>query len=348
LPSVVESLRRHLALGRAVLRSRRRAFDPFKLTWILGEQCSLRCRTCGLWHAPHPGPSPEDVAAVVAANPQLTWVNLSGGDFVERDDAPRLVETIATGLPDLALLDFPTAGQDEDAALAALQPALDSDVPRIFVTVSIDGPDDVHDHVRRTPGAAARARATYRRLSALRRPGLRVVVGTTLSRHNLTGSADLDRVLPQDVPSRDVHLNLAHESDHYYRTAGDVTAAPERAADVVAALRNRRRWSLSPLALMESRYWALAAQYLRDGRVEGSCGALVASVFLASDLTLYPCSIHDRPLGRLPDLGWSLRNLAGRPDAESARDEARRGACPGCWSPCEAFPTLLAGFGRTL
>jgi hypothetical protein len=348
LPSVAESLRRHLALGRAVLRARRRAFDPFKLTWILGEQCSLRCRTCGLWHAPHPGPSPEDVAAVVAANPQLTWVNLSGGDFVERDDAPRLVETITNGFPDLALLDFPTAGQDEDAAVAALQPALDSDVPRIFVTVSIDGPDDVHDHVRRTPGAAARARATYRRLSALRRKGLRVVVGTTLSRHNLTGNGDLDQVLPQDVPARDVHLNLAHESDHYYRTAGDVTAAPERAADVVAKLRQRRRGSLSPLALMESRYWALAAQYLRDGRVQGSCGALLASVFLASDLTVYPCSIHDRPLGRLPDLGWALRNLAGRADAVAAREEARLGACPGCWSPCEAFPTLLAGFGRTL
>ena len=61
---------------------RRGALDPFKLTWILTEQCSLRCGTCHLWATdPASGPSLDEVGHVVAANPQLTWVNLSGGDF---------------------------------------------------------------------------------------------------------------------------------------------------------------------------------------------------------------------------------------------------------------------------
>jgi len=348
LPSRVESLRRYLALGRAVLRARRAPFDPFKLTWILGEQCSLRCRTCGLWHRPHQGPSLSQVREVIQHNPQLTWVNLSGGDFVERSDAPALVEAVAHGLPDLALLDFPTAGQDERGALAALEPALDSDVPRIYVSVSLDGPDDVHDKLRGRDGAAARARATYRRLASIRRRGLSVVVGTTLSRHNLEAGTDAARVLPDGIEAERVHLNLAHDSPHYYRNGVGSAAAPEVTQAALDALRRRRRFSLAPLALMERRYWSLARQFLKHGRVQGSCGALVASVFLASDLTLYPCSIYDRPLGSLPELGWSLRELARRPAARQARDDAERGTCPGCWSPCEAFPTLLAGFGRTL
>lgn len=347
MPSTVESLRRHLALARAVLRARRRRFDPFKLTWILGEECSLRCRTCHLWHKPHAGPSLADVQAVVAANPQLTWVNLSGGDFVERADAPQLVEAVVSGFPDLALLDFPTAGQDPDAVLAALGPALESDVPRLFVTVSLDGPDALHDSLRGRPGAAARARATWNRLRRVRRPGLRVVVGTTLSRHNLPAGARADDVLP-DVPARDLHLNLAHHSGHYYRNASDVAPDPARALVLIDELQRRRGPRLDPLSLVEARYWHFARRFLLRGDPGGACGALVASVYLGADLTVYPCSIHDRPLGRLPDLGWQLRRLGERSATHAARLEAETHRCPGCWSPCEAFPTLLVGLGSPL
>ena len=112
MPSALESARRYLALARAVVRARGRAFDPFKLTWILTERCSLRCGTCHLWATqPADGPSLDDVRRVVDANRHLTWINLSGGDFVERDDAPELVRAIVEGCPDLALLDFPTAGR---------------------------------------------------------------------------------------------------------------------------------------------------------------------------------------------------------------------------------------------
>src|SRR5262245_58801099 len=107
MPSRVESARRYLALLAAVRRARRRPFDPFKLTWIVTERCSLRCRTCHLWATgPAAGPSLPEVDRVLAANRHLTWLNLSGGDLVERPDAPELLARVAAGLPDLALLDF--------------------------------------------------------------------------------------------------------------------------------------------------------------------------------------------------------------------------------------------------
>src|SRR6185503_14055162 len=110
----------YAALAAAVLRARRAPFDPFKLTWILTEHCSLTCGTCRLWAGdPHAGPSLADIEAVLENNPQLTWVNPSGGDLVERPDAPAIIERLVTRLPDLALLDFPTAGQDTRATLAA-------------------------------------------------------------------------------------------------------------------------------------------------------------------------------------------------------------------------------------
>ena len=350
MPRRAESVRRYAALAAAVWRARRRPFDPFKLTWIVTERCSLACRTCQLWStAPQAGPDLDTVARVVAANPQLTWLNLSGGDLVERPDAPALIERVVTGLPDLALLDFPTAGQDAGAALAALQPALDSDVPRLYVTVSLDGPDATHDRLRGRRGAAARARATLRRLAALRRPGLAVLPGMTLSRHNVPPQlpADWRSLLPDDVDPAQLHLNLAHHSTHYYRNRDDVAPPPAAAGALVAAVQAARPRSLSPLELVERRYWTLARRFLAQGDAGQACGALSASVFLGADLMLHPCSIFDRPLGRLDAIGFSLRRIPELPGAAAARADVIHGACPRCWSPCEAFPTLLVRLGRS-
>lgn len=350
MPSRLEAARRYAALAAAVWRARRAAFDPFKLTWILTERCSLTCGTCRLWSGtPHGGPSLAEVDRVLDRNRHLTWVNPSGGDLVERPDAPAIVERLVTRLPDLALLDFPTAGQDERATLAAVQPALDSDVPRVLVTVSLDGPDAAHDRVRGRRGAAARARATLRALQRVRRRGFSAYAGQTLSRLNLPARPDgvPGRWLPEGVAPRDVHLNLAHRSTHYYRNADGLQPPAESALELVRAVAAARGPSLSPVDAIERRYWRLAERFLREGDAGQECGALRASVFLAADLTVYPCSIFDRPLGRLPDAGWSLRGIADLPEARAALGQVEARACPRCWSPCEAFPSLLLRLGRS-
>ncbi len=350
MPTRLEALRRYLALARAVRRARRGPWHPFKLTWILTEACSLRCRTCHLWVGePEQGPDLAQVSQVVAANPQLTWVNLSGGDFVERPDAPELVEAVTEGFPDLALFDFPTAGQDMQATMAALEPALDSDVPRIYVTVSIDGDDEVHDRIRGVPGSAARARATLRKLQSIRRRGFSAVAGMTLSRHNLPPvptehAADM---LPRTLAPQQLHLNLAHHSSHYYKNAEDVTPPTASALALVDELLSRSP-KISPLAWIERRYWTHARSYLAQGDVGGRCAALQASVYLAADMTVYPCTIFDHPLGPLSQVDWSLERLAELPGAASGWQAVSARNCPQCWSPCEAFPTLLVGLGRPL
>lgn len=346
-----EGLRRHLALGRGVLRARGRRIDPFKLTWILTERCSQRCRSCQLWAAePEQGPSHETVREVLTANPQLTWLNLSGGDMVERPDAPALVASVAELLPDLCILDFPTAGQDTEATLAALQPALDSAIPHVVVSVSLDGPDAIHDRLRGSAGSASRARATYAALKRVRRPGFRVVVGTTLSAHNLSDAALQAplAVLPPGIPLRDLHLNLAHHSAHAYANRQSVVPPGRAALAVVDALAAARPRSLHPLEFLERRYWHYARPFLLAGRLPPHCGALRASVFLAADLRVYPCSIWERPLGPLAELGYELRRLSEWDAATTARRDAGSHACPGCWSPCEAVPSLVAGFGRPM
>ena len=349
MPRPAESARRYLALARAVVRARRAPFDPFKLTWIVTERCSLRCAPCQLWAtSPQDGPDLATCRRVLQANRHLTWLNLSGGDLVERPDAPALLEATARELPDLALLDFPTAGQDLPATLAALAPLLDSDIPRVLVSVSLDGPDAVHDRVRRRRGAAAAARATWRRLREIRRPGFTVVAGMTLSSSNVPAILDgpPEALLPPDVPPRELHLNLAHHSAHYYRNAQDVAPPAAPAQRLIDAVARRRGLPRGPLDWMERRYWRIARRYLQHGDPGTRCGALRGSVFLGPDLAVRPCTIFDRSVGNLADVGYALRRIPELAGARPALDAVEARACPRCWSPCEAFPTLLLNLGR--
>jgi hypothetical protein len=98
---------------------------------------------------------------------------------------------------------------------------------------------------------------------------------------------------------------------------------------------------------MERRYWQIARRFLREGDPGVRCGALRASVFLGPDLELRPCTIFDRPLGNLADVGYALRRIPELPAARAALLEVEARACPRCWSPCEAFPTLLLNLGRS-
>lgn len=342
-----ESVRRHLVLANAVRRARKSPLDPFKLTWILTEECSLRCRTCHLWATqPHSGPDLTTIRKVLKANQHLTWLNLSGGDFVERQDAPQILDHVARLLPDLCLLDFPTAGQNPEATLAAIEPLLDSPIPHIYVSVSLDGDDETHDNIRRQQGAAARARETLRRLTAIQRTGFHAVAGFTLSSHSssVTKGEPPAAILPPGVDPREIHLNLGHQSDHYYRNQQDSLPEKETALALIDHLAGFSHPTL--LGWIERKYWKIARQYLRTGDVGGPCAAMKASVFLAADLTVYPCSIFDAPIGDLSKVGYALRRISEFKSTPQTLESVENRQCPNCWSPCEAFPTLLYNYGR--
>ena len=84
-------------------------------------------------------------------------------------------------------------------------------------------------------------------------------------------------------------------------------------------------------------------RYLETGRSPVTCGSLAASAFVDPHGVVYPCITEDRPLADLRELDFSLAEVWRR--TESARDDVVGGRCAGCWTPCEAFPSLMSSPG---
>jgi MoaA/NifB/PqqE/SkfB family radical SAM enzyme len=321
---------------------------PPKVTAILTERCHLRCTFCRLWESPESGAPVGDWLAFFRANPFLRWVNLSGGELfaIEPARLRELLRGIVAALPRLALLDFPTAGQRPDEVEDAVDTLLATRLPRLAVTVSLDGGASLHDELRGVPGSFERALRTFERLRLRRSSRLIVVAGCTLTDRAREQAGSLRAELAARLPGfdpRELHFNLAHHSSHYYRNAAFERLPGREALEV---LEQAPRGG-GALGWVERQYARLARRALHDGFPPTGCEALARTVFVGPQLDVHPCTIWSRPLGNLRDHGFSLERLLAQPEALVARREIDARQCPGCFSPCEAVPAMVAHPLRT-
>lgn len=332
---------------------------PFRCTWILTWKCNLRCAMCGIWRRP---PAPvltlSEIDRFLAGAGFLSWVNLSGGEIFLRPDLEEILELLDRRCPSLYLLNFPTNGSQPDLIEGTVARMLEQrGFPKVLMTVSLDGPPDVHDSIRGKPGAWKAAVETFSRLRRQRSGRYGVFLGMTLQAGNrglhAATLAAVDREIG-GITTGDVHLNVAQNSAHYYgneRLPGariDVAMQHEMQSELAAILAGHSPKRLDPVDWLERRYQALAADFLKTGRTPVPCQALNASFFLDPTGAVYPCSMFDKPIGNLREAGFDLRALWAGSGRRALRDEIRNESCPHCWTPCEAYQSLLGSLAHGL
>jgi len=331
---------------------------PFRVTLMVSEECPLRCATCGIWKRDEPrAPRLEDLERFFRANRSLSWINLTGCEIFMRPDTAELFGLIAAALPRLALLNFPTSGQHPERIAASVEEGRAAGIEKIAVSVSFDGGSGSHDTLRGRPGAFETARRTFtalREISARSKGRLDVYPGLTLSAELLRLSTSPLDDLARELELRDIgeiHVNVAHVSDHYYANSR-LQPLPRRDLEaVLGKARAARKPARSGrgdswIDLLERIYLGCAPRYLASGRSPLPCRALRASVFVDAGLDVYPCTIFNRPVGSLVEAGFALDRLRAGADWRKARAAIDGGACPGCWTPCEAYPAVLGNLLR--
>ncbi len=338
-----------LNLGRSV---------PFRVTLMVSERCPLRCTTCSIWRTAEPRePSLDDLDAFFSANRKISWLNLTGGEIFLRSDMVEIFRSAASRLKRLAVVNFPTAGQDPAHIAGQVDAALGTGLRRMVVTVSFDGGRASHDQLRGAAGAFDGAAETWRSLKQIAagaRGRLSVFAGMTLSAELMNLTTDPLGDLVADLAlagSHEVHLNLAHGSEHYYR---NVPADPLQLDAIEGTLRKAAAGRRAKGAgsgdrgvnLFERIYIGCARDFLSTRRPPLACKALRCSLFVDAGLDVYPCTIFSRPLGNLRDPDFSIAALRQSSLWCDTVKQIKAGHCPGCWTPCEAYPAIVGNLLR--
>ena len=338
-------LARPLAAGRILKANLVRPARPLKLNLAVTYWCQYRCETCNIWRRqPTDELTTRELLQFVDRNRHVSWLDLTGGEIVLRDDIALLVDAIVDGWTELAILHFPTNGFLTDRIVDVATRAGRSGIPHVVVTVSVDGDEALNDRIRGIKGGFRRQMETF---NALRKvPGVRPVFGMTLSQHNL-GQVDrtfaaCERECP-GLELRDFHVNLAQLSEHYYGNADGSAVVPPREAalDELKRYRERRGRDLSVEGWLETRYLQELDRFLNGGVTPMRCHALRSSCFIDPWGVVFPCISYTHPLGSLRETDMWLDPIWNGDGTRRTQREIWDGQCPQCWTACEAYQSIL-------
>ncbi len=335
------------ALQHWARRDRDDVFDPFKVKVFVTQRCNLACRHCDIGRQAADGEDELTAAQWAAfwqANPGLQIVSLSGGEPFLREDLDEIAVAAVTNLPQLVTLTVNTNGWFTDRIVRFVHnvvPRLPSRC-RLIVTCSSDGPPADHARIRNSELSFTRKETT---LAALRELAARTPA--LLVRHNVNVNPwNLDVIgdYVDDLRARGdaAFISLYAASEHYGHGPGafrEVAAFRQALAGHAGLLDRLRRGQ----GFLGDRYLALARRFLassgRDQPVP--CFSLRASVIVLHDGSVRPCIHFPADLGRVQDHGFSLHDLVDTARGNKLRRQIRAGACPVCWTPNEAYVSLM-------
>ena len=261
-----------------------------------------------------------------------------------------LIAAIQKSNKSLFLLNFPTTGWFGDKTVQVVENTLKRGVGRLMVTISMDGPKEMHEQMRGLPGSWDRAIETFRRLRGIKRSNFQPVIGMTVFTKNAdkveATLAAIRKVIP-DFKSSELHLNIGHESGHYFDNLGRMVDVDNtKVAQAVADHRKRNGGGLHPVKFLEDRYQALVPAYYETGKSPLPCSALKTSCFIDAYWNLFACSIWEEKVGNLRENAFDLRALWESDRRKMLRKDVADENCPHCWTPCEAYPTVLANLAQ--
>jgi len=333
-----------LNLAKKVLVSNfKRLERPYKLTLAATGRCNARCITCHAWKRPARNElGLHELESFFKKNSYFSWIDLTGGEIFLREDLFDIVNLISLNCRNLQFFHFPTNGFLTHRIIKDVQRLKSLNLKRVVITVSIDGPPKTHNFLKGVDDAWNRSAETFLSLKKIK--GIEVYLGMTLSRHNFNQInqtlSELKKVYPT-INHRDLHINIAHSSKHFYFTDKDEMPDSDKLNRELEKFVKSKGFSLKPILLMEYIYLKKVKEYLENERMPFKCKALSASVFIGPEGDIYPCTIYSRKISNLREIDYDLTKIwQNRRSLEACKD-IREEKCPGCWTPCEAYQSIL-------
>ena len=183
------SVQKMLGLSGTMLKSNVGSLRlPYKINFSVTYWCQSRCLTCNIWQIKPKGElSLDEIKEFARKNSYFRWVELTGGEPFLRGDIVEIARAFKESCRDLYILTFPTNSLCDPKMLRKkISEILALGIPRVAVTISLDGNKELHDKIRGVPGNYEKAIANYKMLQELSKThkNLYFVFGYTMSKFN--------------------------------------------------------------------------------------------------------------------------------------------------------------------
>jgi MoaA/NifB/PqqE/SkfB family radical SAM enzyme len=325
---------------------------PYKLTFSITYMCQSRCVTCNIWQIkPKDEMSIDEIREFAKKNTYFRWLEITGGEPFLRSDIVDIVKAFSENNRGLYLLTMPTNSLcNPDMVIGKVEQILRLNIPKVVITLSLDGYREMHDKIRGIPGNFDKVMNMYRRIQALKNKysNLYLFFGYTISKFN-QGQFNMcfdgvKKELPE-ITYNDFHINVGQLSDIYYsNTGGDFVADRAAIANEVKEIIRKRERQFNPVlavqSSIENAFLKGLVDYVNTGKPPMRSRSLDASLFMDSFGNVYPSIMWGRKVGNIKECNYSLDPIWGSKEAEEIRALIKNGHEPCGWTACEAYQTI--------
>ncbi|WP_099210485.1 radical SAM protein [Thermococcus henrietii] len=319
-----------------------------KANFSVTNICNYRCNHCNIWRKYLENPellrrelSFKEFLKISEQTTSLRWISITGGEPTLKKGLDKFL----IALPDsIKLVSLNTNGSLPNKITDIIKIAAETMPKRLFyVSVSLDGPPEVHDKLRGIPGAFENSISTFLQLKQLTDEFKNVHVNFeyTITPWNLGQFEALLRYFNKTkfpASAADFVISL-YETAAYYHHDDSRGSKPtlkilKEAQRIVSCF---PRISLNPSTLFCRVFLALSSEYYTK-RKRHPCFAGEKSVWVNPYGEVQMCIYKSQPLGNIKDYDYDLNRLVSSQKNEILE---LRNSCKGCWTPCESYTTLM-------
>jgi MoaA/NifB/PqqE/SkfB family radical SAM enzyme len=322
---------------------------PYKMTFAITYRCQSRCLTCNIWQRkPVNELTTDEIREFAKKNNYFRWLEITGGEPFLNSDIVEIVKAFVQNSDGLFILTMPTNSLcNQEMLVGKLKQILDLGIPKVSITLSLDGNRELHDRIRGIPGNFDRVMSMARRLKELQKEykNLFFVFGYTMSRLNQGHLEETINDVRKELPwatANNFHVNVGQLSGMYYGNEDmQIAADRESVAKEVKMLLKMRKKEIGIIPIIEGIFLRKLVDYVTTGKSPMRSRSMDVSLFLDSYGNVFPSIMWDKKIGNIRDTGYDLGKIWSSQEADEIRKSIKEGKEPDSWTACEAYQTIV-------
>lgn len=320
--------------------------DPFKVKYFITRKCNLSCKHCGIGSSNEKRPelATEEVIRFLSQNPQMQIFSISGGEPFIRDDLTDIVFSVFENLPNLLLFSINTNGWITERIVKLAEKTVKS-IPqacRFYIAVSSDGPESIHNEIRCNADSFRRKEKTIAELRKISAKNPQFKVRHNINVNPWNSDSILDYIEECENKGDDVIVSMysasphySHSSEHFekFKLFKEKLLGNE---NLLQRLRQRGTFLSNRFLIQATDF------YTSENRTQPlPCFSLKGSLIVESWGDVRPCINYPVNLGNVRDYDFDLKQIVSAKEVDRVRETIREQHCPICWTPSEAYVSLM-------
>lgn len=326
----------------------------YQLNFAVTYYCESRCKNCFIWtngqKALENQMTLEEIEELSKNEKGFRWIRFTGGEPFLRKDLYDIIRSFYENSDNLSIVNSTTNSYDPVYILSVAKKISKLGIKNLIIGVSIDGYRELHNYVR---GVDSFDNAV-RLFKGLRQIGnVTPIFSYTVSIYNQGNFEKTFAGLREEIDDlsiNDFNFNLYENSSIYYKNHKNNISKQNTVSLANEFMELDRKLNYdgeeNVVQGVIREYANLVPAFLSSGQSPIDCDATRSTLYMDPYGNVYPCITWDKKLGNVRENGYSISNVLRKSTINEVRETIKDRKCPGCWTPCEAHPSIISELMR--